>query len=301
MNIKKIVFGSVAAGAVSLLSAATVFAATSVYNALPVVDGQTNYASLGFQATSTSEFGDYIHLGGTDRELDSVTVTFSTWARFSEYSSNPTYSGNSVSWSHPITVNVYSSHLDVNGEPDELLATTTQNVNVPWRPEGDPSCPNTGYGAGFAWKNNNGDCLNGLAFNQTFDLSSLNVVLPDDVIVAVAFNTQSYGSAPIGVSGPYNSLNVAVPASQAVAVGSDDDTDAVFWDTTYPGYTAGLREDLGWSPNGTVAFEINTQEPLIGPPTSKDECKNGGWMTFNNPVFKNQGQCVSSVVSNRNH
>ena len=38
-------------------------------------------------------------------------------------------------------------------------------------------------------------------------------------------------------------------------------------------------------------------EPLIGPPTSKDECKNGGWQTFNNPTFKNQGDCVSSVAS----
>jgi hypothetical protein len=38
-------------------------------------------------------------------------------------------------------------------------------------------------------------------------------------------------------------------------------------------------------------------EPLIGPPTSKDQCKNGGWQTFNNPHFKNQGDCVSSVAS----
>ena len=39
-------------------------------------------------------------------------------------------------------------------------------------------------------------------------------------------------------------------------------------------------------------------EALIGPPTSKDECKNGGWEAFNNPEFKNQGQCVSYVASN---
>jgi hypothetical protein len=39
-------------------------------------------------------------------------------------------------------------------------------------------------------------------------------------------------------------------------------------------------------------------EPAIGPPLDKDECKQGGWMTFNNPSFKNQGDCVSFVVSN---
>jgi glucuronoarabinoxylan endo-1,4-beta-xylanase len=31
-------------------------------------------------------------------------------------------------------------------------------------------------------------------------------------------------------------------------------------------------------------------------PTSKDECKQGGWATFNNPSFRNQGDCVSSVA-----
>lgn len=30
-------------------------------------------------------------------------------------------------------------------------------------------------------------------------------------------------------------------------------------------------------------------------PVSKDECKKDGWMTFNTPVFKNQGSCVSFV------
>jgi hypothetical protein len=31
------------------------------------------------------------------------------------------------------------------------------------------------------------------------------------------------------------------------------------------------------------------------PPTSKDQCKNGGWRTFG--VFKNQGDCVSFVAT----
>lgn len=39
-------------------------------------------------------------------------------------------------------------------------------------------------------------------------------------------------------------------------------------------------------------------EPTIGPPTSKAQCKNGGWKRFNNPRFKNQGQCVAYVNHN---
>ncbi len=35
--------------------------------------------------------------------------------------------------------------------------------------------------------------------------------------------------------------------------------------------------------------------PDTAPPTSADQCKNGGWATFNNPSFKNQGQCIQYV------
>jgi hypothetical protein len=34
-------------------------------------------------------------------------------------------------------------------------------------------------------------------------------------------------------------------------------------------------------------------------PTTKDECKNDGWRTFNDPAFKNQGDCVSYVAASK--
>jgi len=35
---------------------------------------------------------------------------------------------------------------------------------------------------------------------------------------------------------------------------------------------------------------------MVGPPTSKDQCKNGGWQAFNVPgAFKNQGDCIQFV------
>lgn len=34
---------------------------------------------------------------------------------------------------------------------------------------------------------------------------------------------------------------------------------------------------------------------LVGPPSSKGQCKKDGWKAFNNPSFRNQGQCVSYV------
>jgi hypothetical protein len=62
--------------------------------------------------------------------------------------------------------------------------------------------------------------------------------------------------------------------------------------------------DSGWFfPNGqTVVItrvSVNGQAltAAVGPPTSKDACKNGGWKTYNNPAFKNQGDCVSYVAT----
>jgi hypothetical protein len=42
-------------------------------------------------------------------------------------------------------------------------------------------------------------------------------------------------------------------------------------------------------------------DPLTGPPTSKDQCKDGGWQSFDNPTFKNQGDCVSYVATKGRH
>lgn len=45
------------------------------------------------------------------------------------------------------------------------------------------------------------------------------------------------------------------------------------------------------NPDGTCTL-------IVGPPADKDLCKKDGWKKFNNPTFKNQGECVSYVQSN---
>ena len=45
---------------------------------------------------------------------------------------------------------------------------------------------------------------------------------------------------------------------------------------------------------GAIVFE---GRPKVAPPTSKDECKNGGWQTFTDPSFKSEGDCVSFVAT----
>ena len=274
-------------------------ASQTVYDATPSLL-PPNVASVGFEARSTSEFGDYVHLGGTARVLNTVTVTMSDFALYSNFSSDVRYSGNSATWSHPVTVNVYSNHLGTNGAPDTVLASKTETVTIPWRPAADPTCA-----GGTAYKATDGACYNGIAFNAMFDLSSPSITLPNDVIVGIAYNTADYGSTPIGQAGPYNSLNVGVPTDGTAKVGTDDNADNVFQNTSFAGFyadagTGGVgifRQDTTWAPNGTVAIKITASATAVAPPTSKNQCLNSGWATFNNPSFKNQGDCVSFVAT----
>ncbi|HLJ69599.1 MAG TPA: hypothetical protein VKX16_19760 [Chloroflexota bacterium] len=55
--------------------------------------------------------------------------------------------------------------------------------------------------------------------------------------------------------------------------------------------------------NDVLGLDNVRTGPVAGmfPPTSKDQCKNGGWQNFNNPTFKNQGDCVSYVASGGKH
>ena len=50
-----------------------------------------------------------------------------------------------------------------------------------------------------------------------------------------------------------------------------------------------------------ITFNGQTEVPVPTSPTSKADCKHGGWKTFTAPSFKNQGRCVSWVEHNVLH
>lgn len=62
-------------------------------------------------------------------------------------------------------------------------------------------------------------------------------------------------------------------------------------------YQGGNRAGT-WKTASGVAEAKDIIPPVVTP-TDKNACKNGGWKTFTNPTFRNQGQCVSSVASQR--
>jgi hypothetical protein len=50
-----------------------------------------------------------------------------------------------------------------------------------------------------------------------------------------------------------------------------------------------------------ITFNGQTEVPAAVVPTSKADCKKGGWKTFTDPKFKNQGQCVAYVNHHSAH
>jgi hypothetical protein len=62
-----------------------------------------------------------------------------------------------------------------------------------------------------------------------------------------------------------------------------------------------LIDVQGTADVSAITFNGVAQAPLVGPPTSKDQCKHNGWRSFTNPTFKNQGQCVAFVVHHTQH
>lgn len=64
-----------------------------------------------------------------------------------------------------------------------------------------------------------------------------------------------------------------------------------------------LVVDSGWAfadQEQTVVVKNTSVLPkVVGPPTNANQCKKGGWRAFNNPAFKNQGQCVAYANKNK--
>jgi hypothetical protein len=53
-----------------------------------------------------------------------------------------------------------------------------------------------------------------------------------------------------------------------------------------------LIDVQGTADLSNITVNGQTQVPVAGP-TTKAQCKKGGWKSFSSPSFKNQGQCVS--------
>ena len=215
---------------VALLAVAAVVAAAAVaggvkastiYNSTIPNGPPANVPSIGPEAYSFDELGNAVTFAGSARRLTSVTVGLSSWACVSgAWFSGDCATPTGATFPQAITFNIY----DETGAT--LLATRTQTFNVPYRPSASPKC--TGTDAGKWFSASSKTCFNGLYNEVTFSFSG--VTLPDNVVYGIAYNTNTAGYAPTGVSGPADSLNIAlVDGSTAVSAGSDT-TPGTVWE-----------------------------------------------------------------------
>lgn len=199
-----------------------------------------NVPSLGYEATSTSEFGDAVHLAYPGRKLGTVSVVMSSWGCEDGSWTSGCVTTPGATFDHPLTLNLYALS---GGGVGALLASQTVTFTIPYRPSADPvNCP----GAPTKWYNAaDATCNNGLAVIVEWDFSDDAITLPQNVVWTVAYDTTHYGVSPIGTGAAcysssggcgYDSLNVgALAFPGAPFAGSDLDPDGAVLDSSWAG------------------------------------------------------------------
>lgn len=222
--------------------------AVKAYNSIPKkVPG--NVASVGFEATSMSEFGDEVQLLNTaPTHLANFTVVMSSWGCESGgASTNDCLTSTGATFNLPITLDIYQGNgATVNGAvPGDLLLTQTRTFKIKYRPSRNVTqC--TGAQAGEWWSNKDHSCYNGLAQEIKFGFPQAQLVLPSDIVWTISYDTTHHGYAPIGESAPcyasdggcgYDSLNVGSETiGSQPTVGTDVDPNGVFFNSSYAGF-----------------------------------------------------------------
>jgi hypothetical protein len=204
------------------------------YNAIPnKVPG--NVPSVGFEATSTRDFGDEVELGGRARTLDAMSVVMSSWGcEDGGWTTKDCLTSRGATFDVPLTFTIYADNA---GIPGDVLATRTKTVAVQYRPSASPRCTDANdLPTGQWYSNKDHTCYNGFA--QTIEMNLPDVTLPDKVIWTVKYNTTHNGELPVGETAAcftasggcgYDALNVGVESfPHAPFAGTDVDENQVF-------------------------------------------------------------------------
>jgi hypothetical protein len=217
-----------------------------IYNSIPAtLPG--NVPSLGYEATSTSEFGGAVELAAPTQTITKVTLTMSSWAcekGGAEDGTCVTEAGAKFEW--PVTLHIYALGGGGTIGP-EVGSGVTHTFKMPYRPSASTKCFNGGW-----YKM--GNCYHGRLFKISFTLK--HVTLPTQSIIAVAYNTSDYGASPqrpqpcnTTNNCPYDSLNVGLTGSPTV--GSAPLPEDAFLSSTW----GGAYCDNGAGGTGSVRYD----------------------------------------------
>jgi hypothetical protein len=167
----------------------------TIYNA-NVKPRPANLPSLGFEASSTRQFGDEITFAGTNRTLKAARVTLSSWAcEQGRWYSGDCRTSHAATFSIAITLNIYAAPSSGYGT-GALLGTRTQTFST---------VPNT------------------VVYGITYDTTHFG---PSPIGEGAACYTSSGGC-------PYDSLNIGL--GPTVTVGSKPNPGTTYLDSSYAG------------------------------------------------------------------
>ena len=205
-----------------------------------------SYQSWAFSAKKTSMLGNIVQLGGTARVADHVEAVLVTWATADKYPEQAAIDPGG--YQHPITATLYQPVVNADGTLvgiDKTLDRITATVRIPWRPTTLPD------GSPYPY--------NGYAFKILIPLSA-NVILPNEILIGISFNTQANGDSPIGTTGPFDELNLALSPAPP-NVGTDPDPNTLF-----PVINGKLTPTSGYRYTGSPMFSLATRETSLPTP-----------------------------------
>lgn len=263
-----------------------------------------NDPSVGFEANQAKEFGDRIQFAGTSRTLTTVVQGMSSWGcQSGHWNTHDCVTTPGATFLHPIKLNIYN--VATGNQVGSLIGSVTQTFAIPYRPSASTNC--TGANAGKWYHAASATCFNGYAATITFNLTGLGIVVPNQVIFGIEYNTTHYGNPAVGESAPcytslggcgYDSLNVLTNANPPTVGVNPAPSDAYFSTLTAGNYCDGgaggvdrFRLDAGCWTGSKPAVRFNAANPVL----TKDDCKNGGWQTWTTATgkpFQNQGACI---------
>ena len=229
---------SLALGALALTAAAA--SAGVVYDNLPGTLPGSMY-SVGGQEWKINEIGGQVGLVSTERKKPTVEVAMVTRAcQIGQVALETCETPKpNKKFKLPVTLKVYE--VGPGNSVGLLIESATRNIKVPYRPSKDTvNCTEGRWYDATEHK-----CNNGMAFVATFKLGKLHRI-PTNAIISLAYNTETYGPAPIGAAAcdsasagcPYNYVNLAItePNEHRLTVGTQPAAPDLYLNTENPEY-----------------------------------------------------------------
>lgn len=178
----------------------------------------------------------------------------------------------------------------------------------------NPDAQLLGYGVNVGTYNP-GYMINVDAFNFNGTTYDFEQVPPDTQAPSVAITNPVNGSTVQGTVDVRGTVTDEHPDHYYLNISNDSTGQVVYSHTTYDSQSFTDQSLYSWDTTtvvdgnytillaardqaGNRSGNVYSHVTVNNTPDNKDQCKDGGWMSFAKPSFKNQGQCVSFTNHN---